>query len=144
MTGTPVASIQRLYQKRNFAAGKCIQCPLPSIPKKGRCFRHQLFYKLRQYGMAKGFVSDRVSNKREKLAAHLFGRYHAVASGFLNPGDENQRIKDAIEIRIRLNIKWGGVRGSKKFARILKSFDRVALQIWKEKQGERIESNPTP
>jgi hypothetical protein len=93
--------------------------------------------------MAKGIVSDKISNKREKLSAHLTGRYHAVASGFLDPGDANQRLKDSIEIRLRLNITWGGVRGARKLAAILRSFDRMALQIWKEKQGERVESNPT-
>lgn len=128
-----MASRQREYQKRNKASGRCIQCPSPSLPKKGRCFRHQLFYKLRQYGMAKGIVSEKISNKREKLCAHLTGRFHAVSSGFLDPGDADQRVKDALEIRLRLNITWGGVRGSRKLAAILRSFDRLALQIRKEK-----------
>lgn len=137
-----MASHQREYQKRQLAAGNCILCASPSLPKKGRCFRHQLFYKLREYGMAKGHLSLTNSNKREKLAAHLSGRFHAVSAGFLDPGDKEQRIKDALEIRMRLNIKWGGVRGSKKLAAIMRSFDRLASNIRREKQNAAAEPNP--
>lgn len=136
-----MATRQREYQKRNLAAGRCIQCPSPALPKKGRCFRHQLFYKLRQYGMAKGHVNERTSNQREKLSAHLTGRFAAISAGYLEPGDTDQRIKDALEIRLRLNIKWGGVRGSKKLAAVMRSFDRLATQIRKERERERAESN---
>jgi hypothetical protein len=118
-----LASKQREYQKRNMARGLCIQCPSESLPKKGRCFRHQLFYKLRQYGMAKGHLSDKNSNRREKLAASLLGRYTAISAGFLAPVDEAQRMKDAVEIRLRLHITWGGVRGVRKLARVMRSFE---------------------
>lgn len=136
-----MATRQREYQKRQKANGLCIQCPTPALPKKGRCFRHHLFYKLRQYGMACGHVNERTSNQREKLCAHLTGRFAAVSAGYLEPGDENQRVKDALEIRLRLNIKWGGVRGSRKLAAVLRSFDRLAMQIRKEREHERHEQN---
>jgi len=128
-----MATRQRAYQKRQIASGLCIQCPSGALPRKGRCFRHHLFTKLRDYGMAKGVLSVANSNKREKLAAHLAGRYHAMVKGFLIPGDEDQVFKDSIEIRLRLRITWGGVRGAKKLATIMKSFDRLALSIHKEK-----------
>ena len=137
-----MASRQRDYQKRNKASGLCIQCPSPSLPKKGRCFRHQVFYKLREYGMAKGRLSAVNSNKREKLVAHLAGRYHAVVQGFLEPGDQAQRLKDSTEIRLRLYIKWGGVRGARKLAAVIKSFDRLATQVNRERHASR-EPSPT-
>ena len=128
-----MASRQREYQKRHEASGRCIQCPSPSLARKTRCFRHQLFYQLRKYGLYKGFLAERASKQRERLAAHLLGRYHAVLGGFLDPGDAAQRLKDSSEIRLRLRIKTGGVRGVKKMAAVLRSMDRHALR---EKKGE--------
>jgi len=137
-----MASKQRDYQKRQLAAGLCILCPSPSLPKKGRCFRHLLFYKLRKYGMAKGRLSVTNSNKREKLVAHLSGRFHAISGGFLDPGDKDQRLKDSTEIRLRLHITWGGVRGARKLAAVIRSFDRLAVQVLREKQNAATESHP--
>lgn len=128
-----MASPQRDYQLRHLAKGLCIQCPSEALPRKGRCFRHHLFYKLRKYGMAAGRVNTTNSNKREKLAASMLGRFHAIKGGFLTPGDDDQRMKDAVEIRLRLHITWGGVRGAKKLSRIMKSFDKLALNLYKEK-----------
>lgn len=127
-----MVSRQREFQKKQNAKGLCQKCAAPVVPHKQLCFRHYLFYRLGERGLTKGVLSKVNSNKRELLAAHLTGRFVAITQGFLDPGDKDQRTKDALDIRIRLNIKWGGVRGSRKLAAVMKSMDRLALRVLRE------------
>jgi hypothetical protein len=126
---------QREYQKRHVAAGLCMKCMTPMIPGVGRCIRHYLFDRLRERGLTKGVLSTLKKAKRERLAATLIGRYTAIAEGFLQPGSKDQTVQDAVDIRLRLRIHWGGVRGAAKLAAIIQAIDRSAMRVRRERGG---------
>lgn len=128
-------SRQREYQKRHLALGLCTHCHSPRIERSKCCFRHDLFYRLAKRGLTKGILSVSASNQREKLTAHLHGRYQALLSGFLQAVDAEQALKDATDIRARLRIRWGGVRGAKKLADIIVSVERHALVAKRGKEA---------
>jgi len=135
-----MASKQRNYQKRHEALGLCVQCRSLALSRRKRCFRHQVFYYLRERGLTKGVLKVKHANQRERLVATLMGRYHAIVSGFLEPGDDAQRLKDAVEIRARLKVLWAGMRGALKLAAVMGSLDRHALRARKEKNSGPVEA----
>lgn len=130
-----MVSRQREYQKQHLAVGLCTHCHAPKLSRSKTCFRHHLFYMLSKRGLTKGVLTSVKSNKRERLAAHLSGRYQAVLKGFLKQSDGEQILKDAVDIRARLKITWGGIRGAQKLADIMKSIERHAAISRKENEN---------
>ncbi len=128
-------SRQRDFQKRNAAAGLCQKCLAPAASGSGRCIRHYVFYNLSKAGLTRGVLPTIKKAKRERLAATLIGRYTAVAHSFLEPVDKDQLVRDAVDIRLRLKINWGGVRGVEKLARIIQAIDRLGMRVRRERGG---------
>lgn len=116
----------RRYQLRHAAAGLCEICTSKAIGTKGLCFRHTFFYHLRKRGLTKGRMNKLNSTRREKLAAILAGRYSAIRGGFLAVPNDEQRLLDAQELRVRLKVLWGGVLGLRKLAAVMKTLDKMA------------------
>jgi hypothetical protein len=46
-----------------------------------------------------------------------------------------QLIADTVDIRLRLKIKWGGVRGVHKLASIVQAIDRLGMRVRRENAG---------
>lgn len=116
------------YKKRHAEMGLCRDCASPSLPRHNQCFRHSLFHRINKAGLLRGQLGVKHRNQRERFNASLFGRYQAILNGHLKPADAEQALKDAAELRARLGILWGGVRGLKKTAVIIQALDRHAAK----------------
>lgn len=117
------------YRINNVRAGKCMWCPNPiNDTTRGVCLRHRVIYMLRKKGLTKGVLPPDKKRKREALIAYVQGRETAIRSGYLTPGTKEELIKEIIEMRLRLNILWGGVRGADKIAEIVHLIDLNALR----------------
>lgn len=124
------------YRNNNMHAGKCMFCPREQFMGQSRCLRHMVFMAIRKRGLLRGVQTGPNVNKREALVAYLHGRETAIRDGMLVPGDDAQRLKDVIELRLRLGIGWGGVRGADKMVEIVKSLDRYSLRQRKKNLGQ--------
>lgn len=120
-------SKQRDYQLRHTMLGMCIHCRAWAV-HRDRCLRHEVFDRLRRRGLARGKLSKVNASKREKLAANLSGRYMAIKKGFLQPATIEQSLVEAVEIRGRLSIFWGGIRGATKLAEIIRGIETIAMK----------------
>lgn len=120
---------RRRYRINNMRAGKCRWCPNPiNDTGRGVCLRHRVFYMLRKKGLTKGVLPPDKKRKRDALVAYIQGRETAIRSGYLIPGTKEQLIKEITEMRLRLNLMWGGVRGADKIAEIVRLIDLNALR----------------
>jgi len=126
--GTPVAVRRKAYRLRNMRAGKCWKCPAPIFADRSVCLKHYVYYHLTKRGLTKGVLSVRNARLRDMFVAFIRGRYEAVISGYLVPGDDQQRLKDVTEFRLRAGIKWGGFRGGEKMAALVRNLDYRALR----------------
>ncbi len=125
----PVATSRdrrRDYERRHLALGLCQRCASTALDSDGRCFRHWIFARLRKAGLTKGVLPEKSRSARDKLVAYLLGRYHSILAGYLNPVNEAQALRDAVEVRARLGIRWGGIRGASKTAKLIRVIERRA------------------
>lgn len=130
MSSEPVDDRRRRYRINNMRAGKCRWCPNPiNDTQRGVCLRHRVIYALRKKGLTKGVLPPDKKRKREAFVAYVQGRATAIQSGFLIPGTDEQRLKEIIEMRLRLNMGWGGIRGADKMAEIVRLIDLNALRL---------------
>jgi hypothetical protein len=83
---------------------------------------------LRKKGLTKGVLPPGKKRQREALVTYIQGRETAIRSGYLIPGMKEELLKEIIEMRIRLNILWGGVHGADKMADIVKLIDLNSLR----------------
>jgi hypothetical protein len=61
-------------------------------------------------------------------------------NGFLKQVDAEQALKDATEIRMRLKIQWGGIRGAKKMADVIIGLERHAAITRKENESANTQA----
>jgi hypothetical protein len=123
------------YRINNVRNGRCQFCSNPTLSQHGYCLRHWVFYHLRKRGLLSGLLKVSASKKREAFVAYVQGRVTAIKGGMLAPGDATQRLRDVTELRLRLGITWGGVRGADKMADILRLFDLLAMRERGNGQG---------
>jgi len=117
------------YRINNVRAGRCMWCASTiNDTSRGVCLRHRVFYMLRKKGLTKGVLPIDKKRKREAFVAYVQGRETAIRNGFLIPGTDEQLLKDVIEMRLRLGITWGGVRGGDKMVEIVRLIDLSALR----------------
>lgn len=134
-SGTPLRSPARDYQVRHASLGLCTHCAAPKLQGRDRCFRHTVHYFLAKYGLTKGRLGKIEFNRREKLSSFLAGRHAAIVGGFLEPADMEQSMKESADLRLRLNIKWSGLQGVAKLARVIRKMDRNAMRQREAKNG---------
>lgn len=84
---------------------------------------------LTKSGLTKGRLRQPERVRREKLVAYLSGRFFAIKSGYLNGAkDATQAKLESADLFDRLYIKWRGMKGVGKMARILRSLDSRATK----------------
>jgi len=91
-----------------------------------RCFRHWMTYRIRQLGLVKGVLNQTNKNLREKLIVFLAARYQAVLNGKSKSMTYQDAYREAVALRIRLNLAWGGRRGAVKIAKLIQQVERRA------------------
>lgn len=117
------------YRINNLRAGKCYKCPRTMfMADHGLCLRHRVIYLLNKRGLLKGVLPPSKKRKREAFIAYIISRQTAIREGMLDPGGTEQRLRDMIELRLRLNITWGGVSGGDKMSTIVRTLDLHSLR----------------
>lgn len=127
--GSPVMKTDRRndWAARNNRMGLCKTCNAQALDGAGRCFRHWIIYRLQRAGLTKGILSKANKVRRENFIASMRGRYEAVRAGHLQPSGDLEALHHAAALRARLLITWGGVRGLRKTATLLRLVERKAL-----------------
>jgi len=127
---------RREYEELHRVLGLCEKCPTGALPGfGGYCFRHWLLKMFQKRGLTKGILIEKNRKLRELLVASLWGRYSAIAGGFLEPVGPEQCLIDSMEIRARLGIGWAGQAGVRKLAGVMGSVERHAMRSRKEQNG---------
>lgn len=116
------------YRERHAAIGLCRTCRAFALPNHEMCFRHIVIYQIKKARMKPGVLKEHDRKLRELLVVSLLARYHAIMSGVLQPGTEADRLTDAIQIRMRIGMGWGGVRGARKLATLIGSIEGKAMR----------------
>jgi hypothetical protein len=120
----------RRYRQRNVAAGKCRWCPNPRFTEdRYECLKHYIYYYLRKRGLTKGVLGPTQKNRRAKFVAWATGRYGAIRNGYLVPGTKEDLLREVIELRLRIGIRWGGFGGADKMASLVRNIDLHAMRI---------------
>lgn len=123
-----MVSKQRRNQERYKAVGLCPYCRSFPIVGHGYCFRHWILYHLKKSRIKPGRLIHADHLIRELLVINLYARYHAIQHGLLQPIAAVDLLPEAVDLRLRIGMGWGGVPGAQKLAKIIGAVERKAVR----------------